>query len=77
MRLASLVRDDIACCSLRRNPRAEGGLKLLFLGDNGHHRPAERFRQIQPVLSERGIEIVYTDTVDGAQCRRRSPSTTA
>lgn len=36
-------------------------LKLLFLGDNGHHRPAERFRQLQPVLSERGIEIVYTD----------------
>src|SRR5262245_8375381 len=37
-------------------------LKLLFLGDNGHHRPAERFRQLQPVLSQRGIELVYTDT---------------
>lgn len=37
-------------------------LKLLFLGDNGHHRPAERFRQLQPVLSQRGIEIVYTDS---------------
>src|SRR5262245_26776776 len=37
-------------------------LKLLFLGDNGHHRPAERFRQLQPVLSGRGIEIVYIDT---------------
>src|SRR5262245_16865066 len=37
-------------------------LKLLFLGDNGHHRPAERFRQLQPVLSDRGIEIVYIDT---------------
>ena len=36
-------------------------LKLLFLGDNGHHRPAERFRQLEPVLRARGIEMVYTD----------------
>ncbi len=37
-------------------------LKILFLGDNGHHHPAERFRQLQPVLGARGIDIVYTDT---------------
>jgi putative membrane-bound dehydrogenase-like protein len=37
-------------------------LKILFLGDNGHHRPAERYRQIEPVLSQRGIELVYADT---------------
>jgi putative membrane-bound dehydrogenase-like protein len=36
-------------------------LKLLFLGDNGHHRPADRFKQLQPVLKERGIELTYTD----------------
>jgi len=36
-------------------------LKLLFLGDSGHHRPAERFKQLQPVLKERGIELTYTD----------------
>ena len=29
-------------------------LKLLFLGDNGHHRPNDRFRQLQPVLAKRG-----------------------
>jgi putative membrane-bound dehydrogenase-like protein len=39
-------------------------LKILFLGDNGHHRPAERFRQLQPVLEKRGIELTYTDKVD-------------
>ena len=27
-------------------------LKILFLGDNGHHKPAERFRQLQPVLAQ-------------------------
>ncbi len=36
-------------------------LKVLFLGDNGHHKPAERFRQLEPVLAKRGIELVYTD----------------
>jgi putative membrane-bound dehydrogenase-like protein len=39
-------------------------IKILFLGDNGHHRPAERFRQLQPVLAARGIDLVYTDKVD-------------
>jgi putative membrane-bound dehydrogenase-like protein len=38
-------------------------IKILFLGDNGHHRPAERFRQLQPVLARRGIELTYTDKV--------------
>ncbi|MCI0358658.1 MAG: ThuA domain-containing protein [Planctomycetaceae bacterium] len=38
-------------------------LKLLFLGDSGHHRPADRFKQLEPVLKERGIELTYTDKV--------------
>jgi hypothetical protein len=36
-------------------------LKVLFLGDNGHHRPADRYRQLEPVFAKRGIEVVYTD----------------
>src|SRR5436305_13591875 len=36
-------------------------IKILFLGDNGHHQPAERFRQLQPVLAARGIDLTYTD----------------
>src|SRR5688572_17518360 len=39
-------------------------LRLLFLGDNGHHKPAERFPQLQPVLKERGIELTYTDKME-------------
>jgi uncharacterized protein len=39
-------------------------LKLLFLGDNGHHRPAERYRQLAPALAARKIEVVYTDKPD-------------
>lgn len=41
-----------------------GKIKILFLGDNGHHRPVERFRQLQPALAERGIEVVYTDKAE-------------
>ena len=39
---------------------AEEPLRVLFLGDQGHHRPADRFAQLQPVLADRGIELVYT-----------------
>jgi hypothetical protein len=39
-------------------------IKVLFLGDNGHHRPAERFRQLQPVLAKRGIDLTYTDKME-------------
>ena len=36
-------------------------LKLLFLGDNGHHRPGDRAAQLVPVMADRGIEVRYTD----------------
>ena len=42
---------------------AEPPVRVLFLGDNGHHQPAERFAQFAPVLAPRGIELVYTDKV--------------
>ncbi|MEO6006352.1 MAG: PVC-type heme-binding CxxCH protein [Opitutus sp.] len=36
-------------------------LKVLFLGDNGHHQPAALLRSIGPVLMSRGIQLVYTE----------------
>ena len=36
-------------------------VRVLFLGDNGHHRPAERFREIEPALAARGIDLTYTE----------------
>jgi hypothetical protein len=41
-----------------------GQPRVLFLGDDGHHRPADRFKQLQPVLASRGIELVYTDNME-------------
>ena len=39
-------------------------LKLLFLGDNAGHKPAERFKILQPVFAARGIDLTYTDKLD-------------
>ncbi|MCZ6792824.1 MAG: ThuA domain-containing protein [Planctomycetota bacterium] len=40
-----------------------GSIKILFLGDSGHHRPARRFRELEPVLASRGIDLTYTEEV--------------
>ncbi len=36
-------------------------IKILFLGDTGHHQPRERFAQLKPVLAERGIQLTYAE----------------
>lgn len=38
-------------------------LSVLFLGDRGHHRPADRAAQITPVMDLRGIDLTYTENV--------------
>jgi uncharacterized protein len=38
-------------------------ITVLFLGDQGHHRPGDRAPQIIPVLATRGIEITYTEAM--------------
>ena len=67
--LRSLLRVLFAClavCAIAREAES-AELKLLFLGDNGHHRPADRFRQLRPVLQKRGIELTYTDDMNSLQ----------
>jgi type 1 glutamine amidotransferase len=44
-------------------------VKILFLGDNGHHKPQDRFRQLQPVLEKRGIELTYTDSAESLNAK--------
>lgn len=39
-------------------------LTLLFMGDNGHHRPEARFQELAPVLEARGIDLKYTDRME-------------
>jgi putative membrane-bound dehydrogenase-like protein len=35
-------------------------IRLLFLGDHGHHQPSARADQLLPVLAKRGIQVEYT-----------------
>jgi hypothetical protein len=39
-------------------------LRVLFLGDDGHHRPYVRAKDILPVLANNGIDMFYTDEAD-------------
>jgi putative membrane-bound dehydrogenase-like protein len=38
-------------------------ITVLFLGDEGHHRPSDRAPQIIPVMATRGIDITYTSAM--------------
>jgi len=39
-------------------------LEILFLGDNGHHKPIERVPTIMAALGNRGINFTYTDKLE-------------
>ena len=39
-------------------------LKLLFMGDNGHHRPEARFQELAPAMAACGVELKYTDRME-------------
>ncbi len=39
-------------------------VRVLFLGDKGHHKPADRAAQLIPVLAKRGVFVTYTDDVE-------------
>ena len=36
-------------------------VKVLWFGDDGHHQPLERCRQVFTEMAERGIDLTYTD----------------
>lgn len=40
---------------------AGGRVKVLFIGDNGHHQPTARAKIVQPILAHHGIDVFYTD----------------
>jgi putative membrane-bound dehydrogenase-like protein len=49
-------------CFFFRASRAEGPgeLRVLFLGDDGHHKPEDRFKQLRPILEKKNIDLVYS-----------------
>lgn len=65
---ASEVSTPLAEVSPPAAP-GEVRLRVLFLGDTGGHRPAERAKQLIPVMIDRGIHITYTEDVARALTR--------
>ena len=57
-RLAASVALGVVVAS---SSFAQPVLKVLFLGDNGLHKPAERLRPFAPAMMNRGIQVVYTE----------------
>src|SRR5882762_3130245 len=61
---SSILVAALPFCALAAAPEPHPPLRVLFLGDNGHHRPEDRFKQLEPILAERGIKISYTASLD-------------
>ncbi|MCX7700343.1 MAG: ThuA domain-containing protein, partial [Gemmataceae bacterium] len=63
--LRSLLFILAGCSGWGLAPAAEPKpLKILFLGDRGPHRPADRFRQLHAALLPRGIHLTYAESAD-------------
>jgi uncharacterized protein len=58
-----VLLEIFAAAAHAAEPPVSKPLSVLFLGDRGNHRPAERYPQIAPVLAGRGIEMTYTEKV--------------
>ncbi|HEY7424498.1 MAG TPA: PVC-type heme-binding CxxCH protein, partial [Gemmataceae bacterium] len=45
-------------------PAESPRIKVLFLGDNGHHKPIDRAADLLPALARAGIDMAYTDELN-------------
>ncbi|HJU75513.1 MAG TPA: PVC-type heme-binding CxxCH protein [Gemmatimonadaceae bacterium] len=61
MAAALLLALMSAPLSLGAQTRAPERLRVLFLGDNGHHQPTARAKELLPAVSRNGIDLFYTD----------------
>ena len=59
--VATCLFSHLGTANMRSSEHGSDLIRVLFLGDNGPHGPAERFELLQPALSSKGIELVYTD----------------
>ncbi|HEX5443839.1 MAG TPA: PVC-type heme-binding CxxCH protein, partial [Pirellulales bacterium] len=66
----AVVRAAAACLLTTGVSAAEPRINILFLGDQGHHQPADRFEQIVPVLARRGIDLTYTEDLHDLNPRK-------
>lgn len=59
------VQKTAATSTMRAAPKAPNGrMRVLFIGDNGHHNPTARAKSLLPYLANDGIDLYYTDNLD-------------
>ncbi|RYF51191.1 MAG: ThuA domain-containing protein, partial [Cytophagaceae bacterium] len=62
--LAQCARQTATQTASRQDQLKPRRTEILFLGDNGHHRPIERVPQLMAALGSKGINITYTDKLE-------------
>src|SRR5919202_942814 len=62
--LTQCARQTASQTSTRQEASRPRRVEILFLGDNGHHRPIDRVPQLMAALGNRGINITYTDKLE-------------
>ncbi|SFD90210.1 PVC-type heme-binding CxxCH protein [Spirosoma endophyticum] len=67
--LTQCVRQSGTQTSVQQKDSKKSGAlarrtEILFLGDNGHHKPIERVPEIMEALGKKGINFTYTDKLE-------------
>jgi type 1 glutamine amidotransferase len=63
MRLNRVLVAAVSLASIVTSVSSQERIRVMFLGDSGHHKPAERMAQIHTVMAARVIDLFYTDQV--------------
>ncbi|GAB2593254.1 PVC-type heme-binding CxxCH protein [Spirosoma areae] len=62
--LTQCARQSATQTTVRQEVNKPRRTEILFLGDNGHHKPIERVPQLMAALGSKGINITYTDKLE-------------
>jgi uncharacterized protein len=62
--LARLLTATVGLLLAVPHANAADPIKIVFLGDQGHHRPADFAGRITPALKARGVDIEYTEDIN-------------
>ncbi len=65
-----IIAAEGASSGIPAEPRGVPPLRILFLGDNGGHRPADRYADIRPILAARSIQVDYSDQLSDLNPRK-------
>ena len=59
-----LLLTLLSLATFAQNSPKPRRLEVLFLGDNGHHKPVERLPSIMSALGNKGINFTYTNKLE-------------